>query len=95
MNQRKNVLRRVTEGSELSAEGMPGVPLLELAGDRRVLIENHRGVTEYGSERIRVRVRYGELCVCGSGLALARMTRAQLVICGRIDSVEVCRRCKG
>lgn len=92
MKQRGNVLRRLAEGAELSTEAMPGLPLLELAGDRRVLIENHQGVTEYESERIRIRVRFGELCVTGSGLALARMTKEQLVICGRIESVSICRR---
>lgn len=93
MKQRGNMLRHLAEGTELAAEAVPGLPVAELAGDRRVLIENHQGVTEYGSEKIRVRVRFGELCVCGSGLALARMTKNQLVICGRIDTVEVCRRC--
>lgn len=94
MKQRGNMLRHLAVGTELTAEAVPGFPIAELAGDRRVLIENHQGVTEYAPDKIRVRVRYGELCVIGSGLALARMTKDQLVICGRIDSLEICRRCR-
>ena len=92
MNRRRGFLERVAEGADLPGEAMPGQPLVELAGDRRVLIENHNGVTEYGRERISVRVRYGQLVVCGCGLELARMTKEQLVIIGRIDGVTLHRR---
>lgn len=67
-------------------------PLLELYGERRVLIEHHRGVTEYGRERIQVRANYGQICICGGCLELAKMTSEQLVITGRIDSVHLIRR---
>ena len=63
MNRRRGFLERLAEGADLPGEAMPGQPLVELAGDRRVLIENHNGVTEYGRERISVRVRYGQLVV--------------------------------
>ncbi len=92
MKRERDLLRRLTEGADLPGEPLPGVPLVELAGDRRVLIENHGGVTEYGTQTIRVRVRYGEVCVCGADLELARMTKEQLVVCGRIDGVTLVRR---
>ena len=87
-------LQHLADRTELESETLPGQPILELAGDRRVLIERHGGVIEYGSERIRVRVSYGMLCVNGCGLELVRMTHQQLVISGRIDSVWIQRRCR-
>lgn len=90
---RKELLERLAERTDLQGEALPGQPLLELYGDGRVLIEHHRGVTEYGQERIQVRVGYGWLCVCGNCLELARMTAQQLVITGHIDSVQLVRRC--
>lgn len=92
MRQGKGWLERLSDGADLPGLPLPGVPLVELAGDRRVLIENHGGVTEYGSCRIQVQVRYGQIAVCGRDLQLARMTREQLVISGKIDSVTLCRR---
>ena len=38
--------------SNLIHEVNPGQPIVEIAGERRVLIENHRGVCAYGQERI-------------------------------------------
>lgn len=85
---------RLADSADLSGEPMPGVPVVELAGDRRVLIERHGGVTEYSCERICVKVRYGLVCICGCGLELTCMTREQLVITGRIDAVQLQRRVK-
>ena len=73
-------------------EPVPGMPLVEIAGQNRVLIENHRGVCCYGREQVRVRVSYGEIAVTGCYLELARMSREAVVITGRIDSVSLHRK---
>ncbi len=80
--------------TDLQDEPLPGLPLVELAGDRRVLIEKHMGVTEYARERIVVRVKFGHICVSGCNLVLARMTKSQLVISGTIDGVHIIRGCR-
>lgn len=89
---RKGFIERLAYGTDMAAESVPGVPLVELAGDKRVLVENHMGVTEYGLTRICVMMKYGVLCINGCGMELAKMTRDQLVITGRIDSVAIQRR---
>ncbi len=85
-------MERLADSADLGGEPLPMQPLVELAGDRRVLIENHRGVVQYSREKICVKVRYGTVAVCGCGLELSRMTREQLVISGRINEIQVIRR---
>ncbi len=80
---------RIMDQLDLPGEPMPGQPVVEMVGTERVLIEHHGGVTEYGSNRIRVKVSYGAVCVSGEGLELKRMTRHQLVIGGKIDCVAL------
>lgn len=94
MVQKKHWMQRLADSAELDAEPLPGVPVVELAGDSRVLIERHGGVTEYSRERIGVKVRYGTVNICGCNLELTRMTREQLVVSGRIDCVQLHRRCR-
>ena len=65
------------------------VPVVEIADDRRVLIEHHHGVSSYTSEQVSVRVRYGQVCIHGRKLRIARMSREQLVICGQIEGIEL------
>lgn len=92
--QRRNWMQKLADDADLSSEPLPGVPIVEIAGESRVLIERHCGMTEYSTERICVKVRYGCVCVCGCGLELTRMSMEQLVISGRIDSVQIQRRAR-
>lgn len=94
MERKMQWMRAITEGGDLPDESAPGVPVVELAGDHRVLIERHRGITEYSRERICVCMRYGQVAVSGCALEICRMSKEQLVITGRIDSVQLMRRGK-
>lgn len=91
MKQRGKILERVVLGADLPAEPVPGLPIVEIAGEKRVLIENHHGVTAYGHNEICVRVCFGQLRICGNNLKLVCMTKHQLVISGQIESVSILR----
>lgn len=70
----------------------PAVPIVELAGSHRMLVENHLGVTQYSTERIGIKMKYGQLQICGCGLTLEQMTKVKLVVTGRIDGITLLRR---
>lgn len=72
-----------------SPEPVPGVPIVEITGFRRVLIENHRGIIGYSREQIRVRVSRGAIVVRGNGLSLTHMSRDVLVVTGSIACVDL------
>ena len=59
--------------------------------DRQVLIENHRGVTQYSREQVGVKVAFGEILLCGRELVLARMGPGQLVVTGCVESIRLLR----
>lgn len=91
MSGKNNLVRKKIHRLQTNAEAFPGVPVVEIAGDSRVLIENHIGILEYGYEKITVKVNYGTLLICGNNLTMAQMTTQQLVIMGRISSVSIVR----
>lgn len=88
----KGFMQRITSAADLNDEPLPGVPLVEIAGDSRVLIEHHFGVTQYGRCQICVRVKYGLVVVQGTRLELARMAKQQVVITGCIECIKLERR---
>lgn len=94
MEQRKHWVQKIADDADLAGESLPGVPVVELAGECRVLIERHGGVTQYSGEQICVKVSYGQVCICGCALELKRMTKDQIVVSGRIDAVRLLRRKK-
>lgn len=63
--------------------------LAEIYGCDRLLVELHRGILGYGTQCIRIAATYGELVVEGEDLRLCCMSRSQLVIRGRIQSVTM------
>lgn len=85
----KHLFERVARVVDLSTEPVPGKPLVEIVGDRAVLIENHCGVVSYSPECVSVKAKRGCICVHGSGLVLTKMSKEQLRICGTIRNVEL------
>lgn len=92
MKRKGDWMQRLAENLELPSEPIPGLPLVEIAGEGRVLVENHQGVCQYGPELICIRVKYGTVSIRGRGMKLAHMSRAQLVISGKIDCVSLHRK---
>lgn len=79
---------KISASTDLQDECIPGLPLIEIAGNVRVLIENHCGVTEYGKQRIVAQTKVNLVAVEGEGLELTKMSSEQLIISGKIFSVE-------
>lgn len=89
MRNRESILTRLASVANLPGEPIPGLPLVELLGKQRVLIENHYGVIQYCPNEIVIRVSYGSLIICGCGLRLSTMTKQQLIITGQIQQIQL------
>ena len=72
---------------EIGGEANPQLPIVEVAGEGRVLVEHHRGVIAYTREEVRIRVNYGSVLVTGMELELRKMHRMQLIVAGKIDKI--------
>lgn len=92
MGKRRNLWDRLAETAEMPGEVLPGQSVLELLGDKRILIERHGGVIQYSPEEIGIKLKFGTVCVCGCALELIHMTQGQLVIQGKIDAITLHRR---
>lgn len=89
MNPRKKVISRMMLSADLDSEFISGLPILEIVGNSRVLIENHQSVTSYSCKEICVKVNYGQIDISGRELTIVKMAKDQLVICGSIQSVHL------
>ena len=81
-------MERLTEQMDLTGEAELE-SIVELVGSRRVLIEHHKGICQYRQDLIGVHLRAGKVCISGSNMEIARMTKEQLVITGRIDEIKL------
>lgn len=85
----KQNLQRLREQTAAMASNRPGRTLLEIVGKDRLVIEHHLGIVSYSTEQILVAATYGQLRICGNRLNLCCMSREQLCVTGRVDSVEL------
>lgn len=69
----------------------PIMPIIELLGDGRVLVERHKGVLGYSRQRVCVKLSFGVLVVGGCSLEISRMSKTQIVISGRILELQIKR----
>ncbi len=91
MDEKKRILQRLLDSNGLEEEVIPGQSVVELLGDRRVLVENHRRIIEYDLDRICLQLNFGVIQILGCNLRLRAMTGRKLLIAGKIDRIEICR----
>ena len=91
MLERSKLRDRFTGSFDGRGESMPLQPILELCADRRIWIENHKGVRHYTRQEIWVAVSYGLLQIEGQNLKVCRMEGRLLVITGRIEHIHIHR----
>ena len=84
----KKLAEDVSELLDLPEDAVLGSARVEITAGKRLLIDNHRGVLNYSEETVTALLPDGKLTVCGDRLRMKAMTDRQLLITGRIDSVE-------
>lgn len=63
-------------------------PRVEIIGNSRVVVENHRGILEYDDTLLRVKCKDCEVRILGDALALSALSLDELAVTGTIVSVE-------
>lgn len=78
----------LAEKLELPPEALGAAAKLSITGGRRALIENHKGIIEYGAQRMVIGMERGRIVISGQELLLAAMNKSELLISGKISTVE-------
>ena len=89
MKNSRSILDRMIRDSELGAQPLPAVPLLEVIGFSRILIENHKCISSYSTQEVIIHVKNGLVTVEGLNLHLAHMSSEHLVITGSIQKIQL------
>ena len=88
LKKKSQVLIGLADRFDLPEETISAQSKLSVTGRRQVLLENHQGSLEFGTERIVVRTIEGNLVFYGSGLKLIGMNRQELLLGGELQNVE-------
>ena len=80
--------RRIEEILEIPVELSTNTPKITITGFERMLIENYRGILEYQDYFVRINTHIGILNINGFNLNLEEMTSDDLLITGKIESID-------
>jgi sporulation protein YqfC len=80
--------RAVTDYLELPADAVLDLPRLTVVGNNRLVVENHRGISEYQPDRVRLQLTTGVLEIQGTGLTLREIRPDAIALEGSIQSIH-------
>lgn len=78
----------ISEVLELPSEITLNLPKIILVGHSRMLIENHKGVIEYTSQKIRLNSGIGVIRIEGTDLILNNIAADDIIVTGKIKTVN-------
>lgn len=84
---RRDLKQRVASVFELPGDVMLDVARITMMGCAEMLIENHRGISEYTPERVVLGLPQGHVLIGGEGLEISTISPDQVTIKGNIRSV--------
>ena len=85
---KKNRLIRLSKVLEMPEEIISTVPKVTTLGFEKLLVENYKNILEYQEFFIRINTSIGIININGLGLKMGEMTTDDIVIEGKIDSID-------
>jgi sporulation protein YqfC len=85
------IRKRLADALELQHDVALNLPVLHLTGSERLLMENHRGLLEYGRGKIRIASTAGVVEIEGQDLAIKSVGRDEVLVTGNIGNIVINR----
>ena len=83
------IKREMSDILEIPSDVLMDLPKIILLGDVQVFIENHRGIVEYSSDRVRIHVKEYEVVIIGENLRLKNVFTDEIQVEGKINGVQL------
>lgn len=64
------------------------LPRITMLGNKQLLIENHKGIIEYTSSLVRIKLNQGELIIVGTDLMLGNLQMEQILVEGTVGEIK-------
>ncbi len=88
MSKRSEFLTELTAHVELPQAVLPNAAKMTVVSGKQIRIENHRGILEFGSDRVVIRFESEKLILAGQELRILGMNRDEILIEGRLQNAE-------
>ena len=88
LNKLTAAAQELTDRLDLGEDLVFASAKLTVIAGSKILVENHRGIIEYGAERIVIAINRGKLCLSGDRFTIDAMNKNELLISGKLQCVD-------
>lgn len=89
MDKRREIISKaMADLLEIPKDLVLDLPILTLIGRDELYLENHRGIIEFSSQRIRINLSRGFLELQGDKLEIKALMRDEMKIAGEIRNIR-------
>lgn len=88
MGKRSEFITELTARVDLPPAAVPNAAKVTVVSGRQIRIENHRGILEFGSDRVVIQFGSEKLVLAGRELCILGMSRGEILIEGRLQNAE-------
>lgn len=88
-DRKKKLQQQFASFLEIPKEIMLDLPKIIMVGDMQVFVENHRGIVEYRTDMLRVKVSTGEVEIKGENLVLRNIMPDEIGVEGKITGITL------
>ena len=85
---KQSILDRAADKFDIPSDVFGGNPRVTITGSTHVLVDNHKGLLDYGTEEITVAGKHMAIKIVGANLELRAMNTESLLVTGDIFRVE-------
>ncbi|QJW46394.1 sporulation protein YqfC [bacterium BFN5] len=87
-SRKRGRLQKLAGLLEIPQDIVMDLPRITMLGNKQLLIENHKGIIEYTSSLIRIKLNQGELIVTGTDLTLGNLQAEQILVEGTVGELK-------
>lgn len=88
LHRRKTKLLMLAGLLEIPEDIVLDLPRLTMLGNKQLLVENHKGIIEYSSTVVRIKLNQGTLVIHGETLTLGSLQIEQILVEGIIKGLQ-------
>lgn len=84
MNRWSRLKKRLGMSLDVPLNTILNIPRVTIIGTYQVYVENHQGILEFTSQRLRLRMVAGQLQITGQGLMIRQISREEMFVEGEV-----------
>lgn len=85
---KEEVKRKISDALDLPKDVVLNIPKVTITGRIAVFIENHKGIIQYSSQKVKVNTPIGIVIIKGNGLSIKSILADEITIEGNISALD-------